>query len=79
MFRIVCLCVVVLLMSLSADAQSKKKNGLYEEVDIEDLMKRYFGKSFGYSIEGIYSVSCVITKRSKRFLSNADRIRVGGT
>ena len=41
-------------------------------------MKRYFGKSFGYSIEGIYSVSCVITKRNKKFLSKAERIRIVG-
>src|SRR5690606_35062520 len=42
----------------------------------EDIIKRYFGKSLGYRVEGIYSVSCMITKRNKRFLSNAERIRV---
>jgi hypothetical protein len=57
--------------------RSSKKT-TYEEVDLENVMKRYFGKSFGYSIEGIYSVSCVITKRNKRFLSKAERIRVVG-
>lgn len=74
----VCLFAIVLVVSPCADAQNRKKNFVYEEVDIENLMKRYFGKSFGYSIEGIYSVSCVITKRNKRFLSNAERIRVVG-
>lgn len=54
----------------------QKKKTVYEEVDFENVMKRYFGKSFGYSIEGIYSVSCAITKRNKRFLSRAERIRV---
>lgn len=57
------------------EAKPKKKT-VYEEVDFENVMKRYFGKSFGYSIEGIYSVSCVITKRNKRFLSKAERIRI---
>jgi hypothetical protein len=58
--------------------KQKKKKTIYEEVDFENVMKRYFGKSFGYSIEGIYSVSCVITKRNKRFLSRAERIRIVG-
>lgn len=54
----------------------QKKKTTYEEVDLENVMKRYFGKSFGYSIEGIYSVSCTITKRNRKFLSKAERIRV---
>jgi hypothetical protein len=54
----------------------QKKKTVYEEVDLENVMKRYFGKSFGYSIEGIYSVSCVITRRNKRLLSRSERIRV---
>lgn len=54
----------------------QKKKTTYEEVDLENVMKRYFGKSFGYNIEGIYSVSCVITKRSKKLFSKAERIRV---
>lgn len=56
----------------------KSKKAVYEEVDLENVMKRYFGKAFGYSIEGIYSVSCVITKRNKKFLSKAERIRIVG-
>src|SRR5687768_14786692 len=74
--------LVIALFSISFDifAQAepgrKSKKTLYEEVDVEDLMKRYFAKSFGHSIEGIYSVSCVITKRNKRFLSKSERIRV---
>lgn len=63
-----------------AFAQSGRvaRKSIYEEVDLENVMKRYFGKSFGYSIEGIYSVSCVITKRNKKLLSKAERIRVVG-
>ena len=58
------------------DIVTKKKRSIYEEVDLENVMRRYFGKSFGYSIEGIYSVSCTITKRNKKFLSKAERIRI---
>lgn len=76
MIRIFCLLVMLSFTAHFVDAQVRKKNTVYEEVGIEDLMKRYFGKSFGYSIEGIYSVSCVITKRNKRFLSRSERIRV---
>lgn len=59
-----------------AQTGKRSKKTLYEEVDLENVMKRYFGKSFGYSIEGIYSVSCVITTRKKKLLSNGERIRV---
>ena len=78
MMRFVLVLAVLLVLGEIAHAQtntrSRKTN--YEEVDLENVMKRYFGKSFGYSIEGIYSVSCVITTRKKKFLSNAERIRV---
>lgn len=73
------LCAVIVFCSYSSSAQRKdedKKKTLYEEVDFENIMKRYFGKSTGYSVEGIYAVSCVITKRNKKFLSKAERIRV---
>ena len=79
MARIAWLLVALSFSFQCATAQSKtrlKKKTVYEEVDLENVMKRYFEKSFGYSIEGIYSVSCVITKRNKRLLSRAERIRV---
>ena len=79
MFRIILLLVILPVSMHCAWAQSTwVKKTTYEEVDLENVMKRYFGKSFGYSIEGIYSVSCVITKRNKKFLSKAERIRVVG-
>lgn len=80
MMRALALTGLLLISVQIAFAQSGKraKNATYEEVDLENVMKRYFGKSFGYSIEGIYSVSCVITKRNKKFLSKAERIRVVG-
>lgn len=80
MVRIVWFLVFVFCVQY-AGAQSKrrlKKKTTYEEVDLENVMKRYFGKALGYSIEGIYSVSCVITKRNRRFLSRRERIRVVG-
>ena len=80
MIRTVSLLAVVFLFTDIACAQSslRTKKTVYEEVDLENVMKRYFGKSFGYSIEGIYSVSCVITRRNKKFLSKAERIRIVG-
>ena len=79
MIRIVSLLIVLSYFVRPVTAQSQmrlNKKTVYEEVDLENVMKRYFGKSFGYSLEGIYSVSCVITKRNKKFLSKAERIRV---
>jgi hypothetical protein len=81
MIRIVFLFALLLAIPWFGMAQGNNRSSkktTYEEVDLENVMKRYFGKSFGYSIEGIYSVSCVITKRNKRFLSKAERIRVVG-
>jgi hypothetical protein len=80
MMRIVLVLVVVVLAGQDSCAQigirSKKNKITYEEVDFEDIMKRYFDKAFGYPIEGIYSVSCVVTRRNKALLSGAERIRV---
>jgi len=77
--RYAILIIALLLLSHLAEAQSKpnrKKKTQYEEVDFEDMMRRYFGKEKSSPIEGIYSVSCVITKRNKRFLSKRERIKV---
>ena len=63
-------------------AQSKSKTLFrkphYQEVDFEDLMHRYFGKEAGTynKLEGIYSVSCVITKTSKAFLTGKQKVKV---
>jgi hypothetical protein len=69
-----------LLISHFAEAQLKSdkklKKTAYEEVDFEDMMRRYFGKEKSDPLEGIYSVSCVIIKKNKRFLSKRERIRV---
>lgn len=59
-------------------SKSRAKKIQYEEVDFEDMIRRYFGKAPGPAneLEGIYSVSCVITKQYKAFLSRRERIRV---
>lgn len=50
----------------------------YEVVDFEDLMHRYLGKETGSfnRLEGIYSVSCVITKSSKAFFTGQLKVKV---
>ena len=50
----------------------------YQEVDFEDLMHRYFGKEAGSfnKLEGIYSVSCVITKSNRAFLSGRKKVKI---
>jgi hypothetical protein len=69
---------IIPFQAVRSQSPVKIKKTVYEEVDLENVMKRYFGKAFGYSIEGIYSVSCVITKRNKKFFSKAERIRIVG-
>lgn len=48
----------------------------YASVDYEDLIHRYVEKTTGHKLEGIYSVSCVITKRNKKLLNDGERIRI---
>src|SRR6185369_10439795 len=54
------------------------KKSHYQEIDFEDLMHRYFGKEAGsYNrLEGIYSVSCIITKTNKAFLTGKQKVKV---
>jgi len=61
----------VFIIAQSSFAQQKSKKSRYEEIDIEDLMHRYFGKDAATftRLEGIYSVSCLITKTTKAFLT----------
>lgn len=55
--------------------ENKKKSGSrkfsYEEINFEDMIRRYYEKEIGpfNSLEGIYTVSCLITKTSKDFFS----------
>lgn len=79
--------LLVLLLFVSATdfapAQSlipklKKKKITYEFVEFEDLLKRYLRKTpFGIDpIEGIYSVSCVVTRKQPSFFFNIERTKV---
>lgn len=60
-----------------ATQQRAKKTPL-EEVTFEDLTKRYLVKEVdaGNAIEGIYSVSSVITKKGPQFITGEVRERV---
>jgi len=64
-----------------SDAQSHSRRPSkkipYPEISIEDMLRRYLDKDSGQDdVEGIYSVSCVITKRSTPFLSRREREKV---
>jgi hypothetical protein len=71
---------ITLLVYSGAAAQhnpnKKVRRAPYEEVDFEDMMHRYFAKEKISELEGIYSVSCVIIKTNKKFLSKREKIRV---
>lgn len=75
---VVCAWVVIQPVYGQSLLKNRNKKTVYQEVDLEEMIKRYFGKEAGTfnSIEGIYSVSCVITKKSRHFLTGADRFRV---
>jgi hypothetical protein len=74
------LLLMTMMLSVTATAQQQKskksKKPAYEEVDFEDMMHRYFGKEKSDPLEGIYSVSCVIVQRKKRFLGKRERIKI---
>lgn len=55
---------------------TRLKRAQYQEVDFEEMMRRYFGKEVSNDLEGIYSVSCVITTRQKKLLSRQDKVKV---
>jgi hypothetical protein len=72
------LCLTFNFAFSQSETTKRLRKTNYEEVDFEDLVHRYVGKGSGHPLEGIYSVSCVITKRNKKFLSKAERIRIVG-
>jgi hypothetical protein len=67
-----------LCLAQSKQKSKKLKKTSYEEVDFEGMIQRYLGKEIGAhnALEGIYTVSCVITTRKKKFLSKNERIKV---
>jgi hypothetical protein len=74
------MCLLLLAQTTFAQTKSKSffKKSHYQEVDFEDLIHRYFGKETGSfnKLEGIYSVSCVITKSSKSFFTGQLKVKV---
>ncbi len=74
------LCLALFAQGSIAQTKSNSlfKKSHYQEVDFEDLMHRYFGKETGTfnKLEGIYSVSCVITKSSKSFFTGQLKVKV---
>ena len=74
--------VVILTTSCSIDKLYKMKQNRkvipYEQIDFNEIVKRYFGKdktSIG-TIEGIYSVSSLITKKGKGVLSSTEKEKI---
>ncbi len=54
-------------------ARQAKATSPYEQIDFHALMKRYMNKEKPNSVEGIYSVSGLVTKKGKGFLGNAEK------
>jgi hypothetical protein len=82
--RILCLLLLTAVVgaSLNANAQPKPKKPFnkkvqYEEINFEDMIRRYYEKEIGpfNAAEGIYSVSCLITRRGKNIFGT-ERERV---
>lgn len=56
----------------------KVKQSVYQEVDLEGMIRRYIAKTHSESngtIEGIYTVSGIITKKGRTLLSPEERER----
>ena len=52
------------------------KSSQFQEVDLEGMIRRYIAKTHKESsIEGIYTVSCVITKKGRTLLSTEEKER----
>lgn len=58
--------------------EKRSRSSAFEEIDFEGMMRRYFGKDSGpmNATEGIYSVSCVIKKTTKGFLTGKENVKV---
>jgi hypothetical protein len=58
--------------------KQRSKVHAYEQVDFHDLVKRYVNKEHSRAgeMEGIYSVSLVVTKKGKGMLSSTEKEKV---
>lgn len=72
------ICLFLFAQVASAQSKSIFKKSRYEEIDIENLIHRYFGKEAGEftRLEGIYSISCLITKSTNAFLTGQLKVRI---
>lgn len=74
------LIALVLLSSCSVDklyqARQQRKVGSFEQVGFEDLARIYVDKQTADEVEGIYSVSGLIIKKSKTFLTGEDKEKI---
>ena len=71
--------LMVLLLIQDVTAQSNKPRRFkYEEIGFEDMIHRYLHRDGqkASTIEGIYSVSCVITKSKRHWLTGKDVVKV---
>jgi hypothetical protein len=57
---------------------AKKSKHTYQEIDTEEMIRRFVSKPSGsvISIEGIYSVSSIVTKKAKALLSSEVKEKV---
>lgn len=58
--------------------QQRSKLHAYEQIDFHDLVKRYVNKEHTRAgdMEGIYSVSLVVTKKGKGMLSSTEKEKI---
>jgi hypothetical protein len=78
-----CFCLVLVLTTVNSVAEAqvfgkkKKQPDFAEQIDFEGMVIRYLGKDIPQrdGIEGIYSVSCIVTKRGG-FLASPHREKV---
>ena len=82
--RIIFTCLLIGVLSISCSMEKlytmKQRNKVhaYEQIDFQDLVKRYMNKeqsSVG-EIEGIYSVSVVVNKKGKGILSSTEKEKI---
>src|SRR5690348_9289175 len=72
---VVC-CSGCLYMPTTSRRSKSPKPSIYKEVDLEEMIRRYIAKTHQEkSIEGIYTVSCVITKKGKTLLSPVEKLK----
>lgn len=70
------ICGGCLYMPTTSRSAKASKPSIYKEVDLEEMIRRYIAKTHQEtSIEGIYTVSCVITKKGKTLLSPVEKMK----